>query len=212
MTAESDQSVDMKTLWPVAAFTAVYLIAATTLALALGNFEFLYYIVVMLMLVFVVWSVHRSVVLTNAVIWGLSIWGFAHMAGGLIIVPESWPIDSGSRVLYSLWLIPEYLKYDQVVHAYGFGVATWVCWQGISAAIRARDGQVRPTAGLMVIAASAGMGLGALNELVEFVATLLLPETNVGGYLNTGWDLVANFVGATAAAVTIYLRGTRRAA
>jgi hypothetical protein len=132
------------------------------------------------------------------------------MAGGLVVVPESWPIDSGSRVLYSLWLIPDRLKYDQVVHAYGFGVATWVCWQGIRAAIRGRGGQARPSPGLMVLSASAGMGLGALNELVEFVATLLIPDTNVGGYLNTGWDLVANFVGASAAALIIYFRGKNR--
>jgi hypothetical protein len=79
----------------------------------------------------------------------------------------------------------------------------------MSAAIRPNDGTPpRPSLGLMVLAAAAGMGLGALNELVEFVATLLIPETNVGGYLNTGWDLVANFVGASFAAAVIYLRGS----
>jgi hypothetical protein len=46
-----------------------------------------------------------------------------------------------------------------------------------------------------------------LNEIVEFAATLLVPETNVGGYLNTGWDLVANATGATTAALVIWLRG-----
>ena len=201
------QTVDAKVPWAVVSFTAFYLIGSVALALARGNFEFLYYIFVMLLLVAVVWLVHRSVTLTNAALWGLSIWGLLHMAGGLLVVPESWPIDSGSRVLYSLWLIPEYLKYDQVVHALGFGVSTWVCWQGISAAICRRGGQVSPTLGLVMLAALAGMGLGALNELVEFVATLLIPETNVGGYINTGWDLVANFFGATAAAVIIYVRG-----
>jgi len=50
------------------------------------------------------------------------------------------------------------------------------------------------------------MGLGALNEVVEFAATLLVPETNVGGYLNTGWDLVANAIGAATAALIIWLR------
>jgi len=198
-------------LWPVAAFTAAYLIAAIALALTLGNTEFLYYIVVMLVLVVVVWAVHRSVVLRNASLWGLSIWGLAHMAGGLLVVPETWPIDSGSRVLYSLWLIPDLLKYDQVVHAYGFGISTWVCWQGMSAAIRRHtDATPRPSLGLMVLAAAAGMGLGALNEVVEFVATLMIPNTNVGGYLNTGWDLVANFVGASTAAVIIYVSSVRR--
>jgi hypothetical protein len=196
-------------LWPVAAFTALYLAAATVGAFALGNREFLFYIAVMVLLLGVVWFVHRSIALTTGTLWALTLWGLLHMAGGLAAVPESWPIDGDIRVLYSLWLIPERLKYDQVVHAYGFGVATWVCWQGIRAAIRHRGGDAVPTPGLMVLAATAGMGLGALNEVVEFAATLLVPETNVGGYLNTGWDLVANAIGATAAAVFVWLRGAR---
>ena len=191
---------------PVAAFTSLYLLVATAIALGRGNQEFVFYIVVMLLLMLVVWLVHRSIVLTSPVLWALSIWGLSHMTGGLMLLPEAWPIDGDIRVLYSLWLIPERLKYDQLVHAYGFGVATWVCWQGISAAIRRRGGEAVPTLGLMVLAATSGMGLGALNELIEFAATLLVPETNVGGYLNTGWDLVANFVGAATAAIVIGLR------
>jgi hypothetical protein len=194
-------------LWPVAAFTALYLVAAIGIALALGNAEFLFYIAVMLLLIIVVWRVDRWVGLTGASLWALSLWGLAHMAGGLLPLPAAWPIDGEIRVLYSLWLVEGLLKYDQIVHAYGFGVATWVCWQGMRAAIRRRGGEAAPTLGLMVLAASSGMGLGALNELVEFAATLLVPETNVGGYLNTGFDLVANFVGAAAAATIIWLRG-----
>jgi hypothetical protein len=196
-------------VWPVATFTALYLAAATGGALVLGNQEFLFYIVVMVVLVGAIWIVHRNVGLEVATLWALSLWGLLHMAGGLLTVPEAWPISGDIRVLYSLWLIPERLKYDQVVHAYGFGVATWVCWQGIRAAIRHRGGDAVPTGGLMVLAATGGMGLGALNEVVEFAATLLVPETNVGGYLNTGWDLVANTTGATLAAVVISLRGRR---
>jgi uncharacterized membrane protein YjdF len=198
-------------LWPVAAFTALYLVIAAIGAVAIGNREFLFYIVVMVLLVGVVSVVNRSVALTSSALWALSFWGVAHMAGGLIKVPESWPINGEIRVLYSLWLIPGRLKYDQVVHAYGFGVATWVCWQGIRAAIRQRGGDAVPTFGLMVLAATAGMGLGALNEVVEFAATLLVPETNVGGYLNTGRDLVANAIGATIAAFLISLAAAHRA-
>jgi len=44
-----------------------------------------------------------------------------------------------------------------------------------------------------------------LNEVIEFAATLLVPETNVGGYLNTGWDLVANLFGATVAVTAIWI-------
>jgi hypothetical protein len=192
---------------PVAGFTSLYIAVAAVAAVGVGNGEFLFYIVVMLVLMLVVWLVHRSVSLTTPVLWALSFWGLAHMAGGLVPVPGSLPIDGSIRVLYSLWLIPERLKYDQVVHTYGFGVATWVCWQGIRAAIRRRGGEAVPTAGLMVLAAAAGMGLGALNEVIEFAATMLMAETNVGGYVNTGWDLVANFVGAAGAALIIRMRG-----
>ena len=198
-------------VWPVAAFTALYLLIATVGALAIGNREFLFYIVVMVLLIGAVWLVHRQVTLTTGALWALSVWGLAHMAGGLVAVPDSWPINGDIRVLYSLWLIPGRLKYDQVVHAYGFGVATWVCWQGMRAAIRARGGDAVPTFGLMVLAATAGMGLGALNEVVEFAATLLVPETNVGGYLNTGWDLVANTTGAVTAALLISMSAARPA-
>ena len=194
-------------LWPVAGFTGLYIVAAAAFALARGNQEFLLYIVVMLVLVAVVWAVHRVVALNAGVLWGLSVWGLLHMAGGLLPLPAAWPIDGDIRVLYSLWLIPERLKYDHIVHAYGFGVATWVCWQGIRSAITRRGGKAVPTGGLMVLAALAGMGLGASNEIVEFVVTLLVPETNVGGYVNTGWDLVANLVGAVAAATIIRIRG-----
>ncbi len=192
-------------IWPVATFTAIYLVAALILGVARSNLEFLFYIGILLVLIGFVWMVHRCVGLSSGALWGLSLWGLAHMAGGLLVVPEDWPVNAESRVLYSLWLIPERLKYDQVVHAYGFGITTWVCWQGLRAAIRRRGGTALPTLGLMVLSVAAGLGFGALNEVIEFIATLLVPETNVGGYRNTGWDLVANLFGATSAAALIWI-------
>jgi hypothetical protein len=84
-----------------------------------------------------------------------------------------------------------------------------VCWQGLRSAISRRGGIATPGFGLMVLSAAGGLGFGALNEVVEFVATLLVPETNVGGYRNTGWDLVANLAGATVAVVLIWYFGRK---
>lgn len=192
-------------VWPVALFTSVYLVGALITAVQVSNDEFLLYIGVVVLMTGVVWVVHGRVALTSGALWCLSIWGLAHMAGGLVMVPESWPVMGTNRVLYSLWLIPDRLKYDHLVHAYGFGVTTWVCWQGLRAALGGRPHRVRPTTGLMVLSAAAGLGFGALNEVIEFAATLLVPETNVGGYLNTGWDLVANLFGATVAVTAIWI-------
>ena len=108
-------------------FTAAYMVAAIIGSVVRGNREFVFYIVVMFCLFALVSYVHWRVRLLAATLWALTLWGFAHMAGGLVPVPESWPINGESRVLYSLWIIPGRLKFDQIVHAYGFGVTTWVC-------------------------------------------------------------------------------------
>ena len=187
----------------VVLFTTVYMAVSLLACLLSGNFEFIFYFVVMCVLLAAVTFLHLRVGLRTAALWGLSIWGLAHMAGGLMPVPASWPIDGDIRVLYSLWLIPDYLKYDQVVHAYGFGLVTWICWQGLGRAFLDHGITIQPTAGMLTICIAAGMGFGAANEVVEFIATLTMPKTNVGGYLNTGWDLVSNLVGCLIAASLI---------
>jgi hypothetical protein len=218
-----DHSPPPKTLvdhpvFRVGLFTGFYMLASIWLALKRGNIEFVFYIAVMIVLIGCVGLVYRRVHLSAGLLWALSIWGALHMAGGLVEVPESWPTHGEFPVLYSWWIIPKasgdglngWLKYDQVVHAYGFGIATWLCWQGLRGALRAggtdADGrfELRPTPGLMVLVAAAGMGLGAMNEVVEFIATRIT-VTNVGGYVNTGWDLIYNTIGATLAGVILYV-------
>lgn len=194
-------------LLPVFLFNAAYMAAAVTGAIVQGNREFIFYIVVMVVLIGVMGLLHRRVRLTTGLLWAFSVWGLAHMAGGLCPLPAGWPYNGDHAVLYSGWIIPERLKYDQVVHAYGFGVTTLLCWHILRNALRQADGGVlRPTFGMLVLCAAAGMGFGALNEVIEFIAVLTIPNTNVGGYENTGWDLVANLVGTIIGALIIRSR------
>ena len=199
----------IREVWPVVAFTAAYLAAALGGALLRRNLEFVFYIGTMLVFIAIVALLDRRVRLSRGALWALSAWGAAHMAGGLVPVPSSWPVNEGQQVLYSLWLIPERLKYDQLVHAFGFGATTWVCWEGVRSVLPTAVAH-RPGPGILTLCGAAGMGFGALNEVIEFAATLLVPETNVGGYLNTGWDLVANLVGAAAAVALIALSASRK--
>jgi uncharacterized membrane protein YjdF len=177
-------------LLPVGLFTAAYLAIATPYSIAKNNIEFLFYIGVVIIFAVIVVALHRKVNFSQGVLWGLSLWGLVHMLGGLVRVPPGWT-DNDSGYLYSMWWIPGYLKYDQVVHAFGFAISTWVCWQ----CIRTAKG-IEPTAGILTLCALGGMGLGSVNEIIEFAAVLMIPGTNVGGYINTGWDLVANAVGS----------------
>jgi hypothetical protein len=194
-------------LLPLALFTGGYMLGAVLAALRFGNKEFLFYIITMLVLIGAVMLIHRRMPLLSAQLWALSLWGLMHMAGGLIPVPQSWPIDGGSRVLYSLWLVPDYLKYDQLTHAYGFAITTWICWHGLHRQLLSRSSEkVFPTIGMLTLATAGGMGFGALNEVIEFIAVLTIPHTNVGGYVNTGWDLIFNFIGCLIAAWMIRQR------
>lgn len=188
-------------------FNLAYIGAATAYAVFIGNMEFLYYVGILCLMIFGTFIAHKNVHYSAALLWGLSFWGLAHLAGGLITIPETWPIDGGQRVLYSFWIIENRLKYDQLVHIYGFAVTTYLAWQTLSGIIHRRyQRRLHPTFGLLLICATSSMGFGAINEVVEFFATLMLPETNVGGYINTGWDLVSNSIGAILAAFTIKIR------
>jgi uncharacterized membrane protein YjdF len=194
-------------LAPVLAFTGLYIALASAGALLRGGCELPMYLGVMAVLVPALYLVHRRYPLTAPLLWSFSAWGLLHMAGGLMTIPENWSREGNYSLLYSWWLIPGWLRYDHVVHAFGFGITTWLCWHILRQALRQPDGgSVRPTFGMLALCAAAGMGFGALNEVIEFIAVLTIPNTNVGGYENTGWDLVANLVGSTIAAMIIRLR------
>lgn len=202
-----------KELRHVLVFSYSYLGLAAIFIIAGGNHEFLLYLVVMAMIIAAVLGVYRRAGLSLGVLWGFSIWGVFHMAGGLVPIPDSWHSGDTTGVLYSWRILPGYLKYDQLVHGYGVGLVTWLCWQGLSVRVRSHDGgPLRPTLGILSMCATAGMGFGALNEVIEFFAVMLLPKTNVGDYENTGWDLVANLVGAVVASSTIRIIWVRRRA
>jgi hypothetical protein len=170
---------------------------ALVLALRQWNVEFLYYGAVMFLIIAGVGWLNYRVYLPTWLLWALTLWGFLHMFGGTIQIPEHWAEPGSSGTLYNLRVSGWLPRYDQVVHAYGFGVAALTAWRGLRTMLsRELVGGV----GLWIIVWLMGMGIGALNEVVEFVATEVMPWTNVGGYRNTGWDLVANSVGCALAA------------
>ncbi len=191
-------------LLPVFLFNAAYMAIAAGVFVTRRNGEFIFYIAIMLVLIAVMSLVHSRVKLTTGLLWAFSAWGLAHMAGGLTPLPAGWPYNGDHAVLYSLWFIPDLLKFDHIIHAYGFGITTWLCWHILSTALRQPDGEpVHPTFGMLTLCAAAGMGFGALNEVLEFIAVLTIPNTNVGGYENTAWDMVSNLVGSFIAALVI---------
>jgi uncharacterized membrane protein YjdF len=174
----------------LAAFSLAYLAGFLVAGLAIGSDVAVPYVVLIVTMALLVCRLELRYGLGTVTLWGLALWGAGHMAGGVI------PLD-GERTLYNAVLPVEILHFDRMVHAFGFGFATLACGIVLSRLLPG-DALNRPAA---VLAVLAGLGVGAANEIVEFFATLILPDTNVGGYVNTGWDLVFDLLGGIVATV-----------
>src|SRR3989344_3688320 len=150
-------------LLAVAIVSALYILGFGAYFMLQGNGEFVWYVFVMVAIYLLVTLTIRRSKFPVPLLWALSFWGLLRMLGGGVHI--------GDHVLYAQHLIPivgqgEFfiLKFDQVVHFYGFGVATAVLYHLLKPYLTATVNWkvVYP---LLV---AGGMGLGALNEIVEF--------------------------------------------
>ncbi len=187
--------------WPVLIVNLIYVPIFLIVALRELNFEFVLYIGVVLAVGGLILWKQRVIRFDLPILWGLTIWGMMHLAGGNVKV--------GDGILYNVILLPIVpepylvLRYDQVVHTFGFGVAALVCYHLLKPYLRVGITHWR-TVGILVVLM--GSGLGAINEIIEFIADITVPESNVGGYENTAIDLVCNLIGGILAVTLIASR------
>ena len=166
-----------------------------------GNVEFLWYVLILLVFTGVIGMTLNRTRFSPVILWALSLWGLLHMTGGGLIV--------NGEVLYALVVFPvslngdfSILRFDQLVHFYGFATATFAMFYLLKPIVDEENNEGRT----FLLSFLAGMGLGALNEVIEFVAVISFSDTNVGGYYNTLLDLIFNMAGALTAIFLIYIR------
>ncbi|CAN5452323.1 hypothetical protein BH18ACT16_BH18ACT16_01990 [soil metagenome] len=177
--------------------SAGYLLAFVAFGLSSDRSQISFYAVFMVVAFALVVMTYSHFRLRPITLWGLTIWGFAHMAGGLLSI--------GGDVLYRFDLVPGVLRFDQVVHAFGFGFATAACWDVLGEVVMHGRAVARS-----VLALLGGLGFGAINEAIEFLVTRIDPSSNVGGFVNTGFDLLFNTLGCALAATLLYLADPSR--
>lgn len=165
------------------------------------NYEFVIYIGVIVLIFGLILLTNKKNNLSNFVLWGLSGWAVFHLCGGYFNI-------NGLR-LYEIMIFNfiqtekiYFLRYDQFVHMYGFAVATFAAYDVLYPYLKEKINYKVVSVLLVLI----GMGAGAFNEVVEFIAVLAVPETGVGGFYNTSWDLVFNTIGAIIAVLIINLK------
>lgn len=185
---------------PILIINACGLLAFTFLFASRKNYEFLLYIGVIIFFLVLILATNKKVDYPNSVLWGLTAWAYLHMGGGGLYI-------RGVK-LYEIILIPisekyHIFRYDQFVHIIGFGVATVVMYFLLKPLLVP---DLKRWTALSIVVVMAGLGVGALNEIVEFTATVIVPETGVGGYVNTSLDLVSDLIGAIIAVIIIRIR------
>lgn len=188
--------------WALALFTIGYLVFAAVRFGSVANYEFLIYSGIVAFIGAIVWFTLPRTQLDLVALWGLSLWGFVHMLGGAIMV--------GDGVLYGIHVIDIFdrggqlyiLKMDQIIHFYGFGVSAMVIYQ-----LLLRGMSVRKNPFIIPFVAILGaMGLGALNEVLEFLILITVERNGVGDLYNMGLDLVFNTLGAIVGTVIQHRR------
>jgi len=176
---------------PILISILILLAVFLPMSLQKKNYEFVMYIGVIIIFFLLILATNKKHNLSNGVLWGLVVWAILHMCGGFVYL-------NGTR-LYEIQLLniitrPEYyiLRYDQFVHMFGFGLTTFIAYEILKPYLNKKVNWVVVSALLMLIA----IGVGAVNEIIEFITVVIVPETGVGGFYNTSLDLVANGVGA----------------
>ncbi|MCW2698810.1 MAG: hypothetical protein JWQ45_345 [Blastococcus sp.] len=158
-----------------------------TLGIVTGRDNWPVYAAVVLAGTAAVAGIHLRVGLSTTTIWGLVAFALGHLAGGMVAV--------GDGILYSLWLIDGVLRYDNLQHL-GFGFVGRAIWETLQHRLAPSE-RDRPGISMWIVVLGAAAA-GAVNEIVEYLLTLILPEHQVGGYDNTARDLVADLVGGLA--------------
>jgi uncharacterized membrane protein YjdF len=176
----------------VAATVVIYLVALGAYGAVNGSRLTIPYVVIVAVAFVGLAVADNRFRFSTVVLVGLTLWGLGHLAGGIV------ELDDGERIFYNV-VFGRWFHVDNIVHFIGFGTAGLACWEALRAGWLA-DVEVGPIATVAFIAIL-GCGVGAVNEVVEFGFTLAIADTQVGGYQNTGRDLIANLLGALTAGV-----------
>lgn len=191
-----------KTQWGLLAVNAVSLLVFGAHYLRDLNYEFLAYAVIVVLIFGFLYGTLRYTRFPTYIFVGMTVWAILHMMGG--------SVQTSDGVFYAYEIYPFFdgggdffiLKMDQLVHALFYAVVALMFLHYMRTMVGVRSHPFF----IAFVCVLAATGFGVLNEIIEFTAVVMLPETGVGGYENTVLDLIFNLVGAVIAVVGYYIR------
>lgn len=173
-----------------AIYTYILILSLFTLFFIIKqNYEFLLYTFVLGALIFAIAKSDKIFHYPNFAKWGLTLWLFLHLSGGSFYI--------GQTKLYDFVLIKlvgepyNILRYDQLIHFYCYIIITLLFFPIVLNFTKKNPNKF--LLGLTLILS--GVGIGAINEIIEFSTVALFGATGVGDYTNNALDLVFNLMG-----------------
>lgn len=190
------------TIWTnlavLAGFTAYFLIKS--------NYEFMIYAGSIVVFIFILAKSDRLFNYPKIAKIGFTVWLILHLLGG--------SVHLGQTRLYDLMLFDvvgkpyNILKYDQFMHTYCYVVLTLYAHSVVRFVTREHANSFV----VAVITILMSMGIGCVNEIIEFSTVALYNATGVGGYFNNALDLVFNTGGALLGlfVIRLFLNGSAK--
>ena len=167
------------------------IIVFSIVSISQQNYEFLAYSVTAFLLVLLIQITDKYYSYPNFAKIGILIWLFFHMGGGFFYY-------AGTR-WYGLIFIKiigepyNILRYDQVLHFFFYFIIAFFIYRfTISTIANKKVSKIS----LGIIVALSTVGIGALNEVMEFGVYVSYANSGVGTYINNGLDLIFNTIGA----------------
>ncbi|MEY2665587.1 MAG: hypothetical protein RLZZ480_692 [Candidatus Parcubacteria bacterium] len=183
------------TSWALWIFNATYLFWGGAYFLQDLNFEFVIYVAVIVVIIGGTLLTAHKTEFPAWQLWLLSVWGLMHVLGGAVVVDGG--VLFGYRIYPFLNLGGDFyiLKYDQVVHAYLYGVVAMMAFHLLRTKLAIKGHGIL----IASFAVMVSVGVSALNEIMEFLIAVTIERNGVGGYENAMLDLIFNLSGAIVA-------------
>lgn len=180
----------------VVLFTLFYVIFFTIYAVARGNYEFIFYSLIFLLLFELGIYTHKKIQLPAFIVIGLSLLGLIHILGGNVFI--------GGERLYDKIFLWGLIRYDNIVHFTGSILGTFVLNELFYFLIEEKTIIQRRFYYFSLFLM--GLGVGLINEIVELMAVVFLnAQAGVGDYLNNAIDLLYNSIGVIVAIILLDL-------
>ena len=178
----------------ISIISIIYLLIFAFLFIKNQNYEFLAYVVVIFALMAVLFILNLKFNFSRSSFVGLSVLFLLHMLGGHLII-------DGVR-LYGHHVALG-IRFDKLIHLFGTYIGTLIAFELLRPYLKDKL-KNSPMESMFLILI--GIGIGAVYEILEFILVLALPETGVGGYVNTMGDIIADSVGACLAVTYLNIK------